>query len=162
MKRSLVPALIVVISLGFQGVPFTGTARAATITLTMSSTNIIFPDQDPDVSSTVQGNPVVTVTVKQASAATWSLTAISRGDLQSAGSIIPIGNISWSGVKTSGDTQVTFYNGNLTTAVTGSMVASGSGKDMNVTGTLTFYLKNLWSYDSGNYSQTTDFTLASP
>jgi hypothetical protein len=49
----------------------------------------------------------------------------------------------------------------MTATVPGALLAQGSGNG-SVSSTLTFSLQNLWSYPTGIYTQTTDFTAASP
>lgn len=131
---------------------------AHNFTLTMAPANITFPDQDPDTNPTTAATQTVTITVSATGMGSdqWSLTALSRGNMVAPGSSIPISNISWTATN-----QPTFMNGSMTTAAPGTLVARRSGNG-STSGILTFAIQNLWTYFTGNYTQTTDFTVASP
>jgi hypothetical protein len=143
-------------------------AAATTLTITLSASNVTFPDQDPDLFavSPQTGMPLqITITTKQVGAGTpYSCTALALGDLTSGPATIPIANITWSAVTITSDAGESFYNGTLsrTTAV---MVAKGIGNDARkspLTGDLTFSIQNLWTYAIGNYSQSVNFTVSAP
>ncbi|RII28999.1 MAG: hypothetical protein CXR31_03775 [Geobacter sp.] len=150
-----------------------GTEQAAaapppTLTVSLSITNITFPDQDPDFFPVSQqtGLPVqITLTTKNIGTATpYSCSVLARGDLTSGLAIIPVSNIGWTAVTLAADAGESFYSGTLskTTAV---VVAQGSGNENRpspLQADLTFFIQNLWSYATGNYSQTIDFTITSP
>lgn len=135
----------------------------AALTLTMNPTSITFPDQDPTAYPSTQATATVSVSCRTTNMAgvSWSLHVVSNGDLVSTGSTIPIANISWTAVKNTGDNQVFYYGGNMTKTSPGTLVVSGKGND-TTTGTLTFYIQNLWTYYAGNYSQTVVFTMTAP
>ncbi|WP_298435780.1 hypothetical protein [Geobacter sp.] len=138
---------------------FPSAARAAKrLTLTMAPANITFPDQDPDAFPVTAATSTVSVTVNTSGmgGAQWSLTALSRGELLSAGSSIPISSISWTATN-----QPTFRNGSMTATVPGTLVARNSGNG-TWSGVLSFTIQNLWTYATGIYTQTTDFTVSSP
>jgi hypothetical protein len=139
-------------------------AQAIFFNITITPSTITFPDLDPAVAPTIPADAAITMTleVRGNPFAIWTMTAVSRGDLLSAGGSIPIANISWTAVKNSGTPGVVFHNGNLTAAVPGAIVVTGTGKESNASGTLSFFLQNSWDYAAGSYSQTTDFILASP
>jgi hypothetical protein len=125
--------------------------------LTLSPATINFPDADPDTVPSIPAkeNPVsVTANAQTSASRTVTLTVLARGDLVSGSNTIPISNVTWT-ASGSG-----FANGtmNKSTAQTvGQWRGSGSYK-----GTLSFFLKNSWTYATGNYSQTASFTLTAP
>jgi hypothetical protein len=143
-------------------------APPVTLGITLSSTSITFPDQDPDffpVSQQSQAPIRVIATSKNLGAAVpYSCSILARGDLTSGPATISVSNISWTAVTINGDAGETFYNGTLsrTTAV---RVAQGYDNDSRrspLTGDLTFSIQNLWTYATGNYSQVVDFTITAP
>ena len=143
-------------------------APPPTLTVTLSTASVTFPDEDPDFFPVSQqtGLPVqITLTTKNIGTTTpYSCSVLARGDLASGPAVIPVSNIGWTAVTLVADAGESFYSGTLskTTAV---MVAQGSGNEKRTSplqGNLAFFIQNLWSYATGNYSQTIDFTITSP
>ncbi len=163
MKRPL-NAIIGVVLLLINGVMEPGFAHAASLQITLTPSTITFPDDDPDFVSSSQANSTVdfSVSTNGLGTGTYSCYAQALGNLVAGANSIPISNVSWTAVKNVGDPQVIFYNGALTTTVPGTLVMGGSGKDKPVDATLTFFIQNLWTYATGNYSQVVVFTLTTP
>jgi len=145
-------------------------AEAAPITLTinLSATSITFPDQDPDLFPVSQqnGTPIriILTTKNLATSGPYSGSVIALGDLTSGQATIPASNITWTGVNIANDPGETFYNGTLS-QTTSVKFAQGYGNDNRkspLTGDLTFFIQNLWTYATGTYSQSVNFTISAP
>lgn len=143
-------------------------APPVTLSITLSITSITFPDQDPDVFPVSQqtGTPVrVTLTSRNLGAgAPYSCSIMARGDLASGAVAIPASNITWTASTILGDPGEVFYGGTLS-RTTGVKIAQGYDNDARknaLTGDLTFSIQNLWTYATGTYSQTVDFTTSAP
>lgn len=135
-----------------------GGAAGQTVELTLSSTTVTFPSEDPDLVPLVPSLPLlVTYRVRQNRRGAWRLTVMANGDLVAGPATIDIGNIRWTATPTP-----PFQNGTLSKTVA-QLVASGVG-DVNPaeTGSLVFHLVNSWTYSTGLYTQTFVFTLSAP
>lgn len=164
-------SLICLLSLALMALSTHGgrVAEAAPVfTITLSTSSVSFPDQDPDLFPLSQqtGAPVrITLSTKNlAPSQAYSCKALARGDLMSGAATIPISNITWTAVTVAKDPGESFFNGALS-KITAVMVAQGFGNNAStspLTGDLTFSIQNLWTYATGNYSQVVDFTLSSP
>ena len=135
------------------GTPF---ASAQTVTLTILDPTISFSDADPDLQPTVTATPDpvrVRVRVVGNGGNNWRLTHQATGDLSSS---IPISNISWTVAP-----QPPFINGTMS-RLAPQTAAQDRGNVNNVVGNFTFHLQNLWSYNTGTFSQVTTFTLSAP
>jgi hypothetical protein len=134
-----------------------GAPLAATASLSITPSSLTFPNADPDTVPSIPaiGNPVtVTANAQTTGNNTVTLSVLAKGDLISGSSTIPIGNVTWTATGNG------FLAGTMskTTAQTaGSWTRSG-----NRTGTFSYFLKNSWSYATGNYAQTVTYTLTSP
>lgn len=130
-------------------------ASSAQLTITPSSLN--FPNADPDNVPSIPANenPVTVQAQAQVSGnKTVTLTVLARGDLVSGSSTIPISNVTWTATG-SGYRAGTMSR--TTPQIAGRWQRSG-----NRTGTFSFFLKNSWSYATGNYTQTVTYTLTAP
>ena len=85
----------------------------------------------------------------------WILTIIADSDLMSGTSAIPIGEITWTASP-----SPPFQAGTLSTVVP-SVLGSGLSHFTALL-TLSFYLRNSWSYEPGHYAATATLTLSSP
>ena len=130
-------------------------ASSAQLSITPSSLN--FPNADPDTVPSIPANenPVtVTANAQTSGNKTVTLSVIAHGDLISGSNTIPIGNVTWTATGSG------FQAGTMsktTPQTAGSWRRSG-----NRTGTFSFFLKNSWSYATGNYTQTVTYTLTAP
>jgi len=132
------------------------TAFSQTLTLTVSPSSISFSDADPDLTPHLAANRTVSVTIRVRNNGTnnWRLTNLAAGDLSPS---IPISNISWTVTP-----QPPFVNGSMSKSVA-QIAAQGTGNvNPAQTGTFTFTIANLWSYNTGSFSQNTTFTLSAP
>ena len=132
-----------------------GIESAAQLTITPSAIN--FRDADPSVTPSIPANenPVsVTAYAQTTGNKTVTLTVVAAGDLVSGNDTILINNVTWTATG-SGFLGGTMSKSNPQTA--GSWRRSGTR-----IGTFSFFLKNSWSYATGNYAQTVTYTLTSP
>jgi len=124
--------------------------------LTLGSASITFADADPDVTPTMTSG-AVTIDVRARTSASGSvtLTVLATDDLKTAGGdVIPIGNLSW----TAAGSGFVAGTANKDTAQTvGSWNGGGSPS-----GSQTFALVNSWSYATGSYGVTLNYTLSAP
>jgi hypothetical protein len=128
---------------------FSGLAR-----LTFSSSNVSFPDADPDSVPNipaVQGPIAITAKARTTPNGTVTLTVQASDDLRSGVNTIPASNITWT------STGAGFTNGTLSAAAP-QLVASWTASGVR-TGTQTFFFRNLWSYPTGIYTLTMTYTL---
>ena len=131
-------------------------ALSQTLDLTVNPTSISFSDADPDLTPSIPANTTVDVTIRVRGNANnnWRLTHLASGDLSPT---IPISNISWTVT-----TQPPFINGSMSRSVA-QTAAQGTGNvNPARTGIFTFRITNLWSYNTGNFSVATTFTLSAP
>lgn len=159
MTRSLVwNALHALGRLASAALVLLGTASAQTVDLTLSSTTVSFPSEDPDLIPLVSAQPLlVTYRVRQNRRGAWRLTVRADGDLVAGPAVIDISNVRWTATP-----APPFQNGTLSKTVE-QLVASGVG-DVNPAdiGSILFQLVNQWTYSTGVYTQTLVFTLSAP
>ena len=126
--------------------------------LSISPTVITFPPSDPDSTPVIASVPItVSYRVRQAQGLNWQLTVLAGGNLVSGGSTVDISNVTWIASP-----APPFRNGTLNHTVE-QVVAAGVGNvNPTATGSITFRLKNSWTYDTGTYTQTVVFTLSLP
>jgi hypothetical protein len=144
-----------------------GPSYSAKITqFVISPSTVNLPDQDPDLSPEVSSFTDLTVSfsIRQMNPGEiWLLEINSDGDLASGPDSIPISNVRWT-VTGTGSGPSSFQNGTLSRGV---YIKVGEGasdplKKADVTCFLRFYLKNLWTYYSGNYTRIITFRLTVP
>jgi len=126
-----------------------------TLTLSLNRSSITFNDADPDLTPSLAANRTVGVTIRVQNNVgnNWRLTHLAAGDLSPS---IPISNISWTVTS-----QPPFVNGSMSKSVA-QIAAQGTGNQSQITGTFTFRIANLWSYNTGTFSIATTFTLSAP
>jgi bacillithiol biosynthesis cysteine-adding enzyme BshC len=130
---------------------------ASSAHVTLSPTAISFPDSDPNAVPSIAAtqNPVtVTASATTGAGNTVTLTVLANGDLVSGSNTIAISNVTWTASGTG------FVAGTLNKS-TAQPVGHWTGSGTR-TGSLSFFLKNSWSYATGSYSQTATFTLTAP
>jgi hypothetical protein len=153
MKRFL---FVFIISIAFFVSSGIQSVFSQTLNLSLNYSSITFNDADPDVTNPLPANRTVRVTIRVRNNAgnNWRLTHLAAGDLSSS---IPISNISWTVTP-----QPPFVNGSMNKSVA-QIAAQGVGNvNPAQTGTFTFRIANLWSYNTGNFSVVTTFTLSAP
>jgi hypothetical protein len=126
------------------------------LSLRVTPASISFSDADPDLTPSIAANRTVDVRirVRNNGGNNWRLTHLASGDLSPS---IPISNISWTVTH-----QPPFINGSMSRSVA-QTAAQGTGNvNSAITGTFTFRIANLWSYNTGNFSVATTFTLSAP
>jgi hypothetical protein len=125
---------------------------------TVSPSTISLPDQDPDLYTEVSSAVNLSVRAQitgMGAGQSWTLEIYSNQDLISGGDSISIGNVRWTVTGT--DPSTTFSNGTLSLNqyIT---TAKGSG-NTNQYIYFTFYLKNFWTYATGNYTSVVTLRL---
>jgi len=128
---------------------------AAKAKLTLGSASIAFADADPDTTATLTA-PSLSIDVKARTTAAGNvtLTVLAGGDLVSGTSTILIGNLAW----TTLGAGFVAGNSNKTTAQSvGSWTGSGTR-----TGSQVYTLPNSWTYATGTYTATLNYTLSAP
>jgi hypothetical protein len=132
------------------------TSEAATITLRLTPSGIVFPDASPDLVPVIgPANLQVTVKAEGAPGYPWVLTLLANSDLRSGPDVIPISSVGWTASP-----SPPFVSGTLST-VTPVLLGTGIAH-INTTLNMDFMLQNSWSYNAGNYSATATFTLSGP
>ena len=123
--------------------------------LTLSAASITFADADPDVTPSITAAGVdVDVKARTSAAGSVTLTVLASGDLASGGNTIAVSNLTWTSAGSG------FVNGTSNKTVAqpvGSWTGSG-----NPTGTQTYALANSWTYVTGTYTVTLNYTLTAP
>lgn len=134
-------------------------AAAQRLELSVTPGLISFPPSDPDATPLIVSAPItITYRIRQVDKDTpWQLTVLASGDLMSGTSTVDITNVTWVATP-----APPFQNGTMNKTVAQAL-ASGTGPvNPAQTGSITFRLKNSWTYDTGNYTQTIVFTLSTP
>ena len=121
--------------------------------LTLGVASITFPDADPDV-VTVMTSSAVTIDVKARTSGTPTLTVLAGGDLTTGSANIPITSLTWTAT---GSGFIAGANDKTTAQTVASWGGSGSPS-----GSQTFSLPNSWSYATGTYTATLNYTLTVP
>ena len=123
--------------------------------LTLGVASITFADADPDVTPVMTSSAVsVDVKARTTAAANVTLTVLASGDLVSGSNTIGIGGLTWTATGSGYQAGTS----NKTTAQTlGSWTGSGSPS-----GTHTYSLPNSWTYATGTYTVTLNYTLTVP
>lgn len=129
-------------------------ALAQKVTLGMPDpTSFTFNDADPDLQPLISSIPIsLDIKVSGNPGNPWRLTHLAAGDFSPS---IPISNVSWTVTP-----QPPFFNGSMNKSVP-QIAAQGTG-NVNQTGIFTFRILNRWSYNTGNFSVVTTFTLSAP
>ncbi len=113
------------------------------------------PGADPDTAPEVQ-SPVLTLAWAVRGGGQdppWTIVMRASSDLTSGVDTVPVTYIRWTG--TGGLASGTA----LSTSDQQLIQSTGKG---TFTGTITFYLQNLWTYKAGSYTTTIIFTISSP
>lgn len=123
--------------------------------LTLGAASITFADADPDVTPTMTSG-AVTIDVKARTSAGGgvTLTMLASGDLVSGADTIGIANLTWTAA---GAGFVAGTSDKTTAQSVGGWTGSGSPS-----GSHTFSLPNSWSYATGSYTVTLNYTLTAP
>ncbi|MDD5543224.1 MAG: hypothetical protein PHX83_08620 [Acidobacteriia bacterium] len=139
--------------------------------LTISPTSISFADANPTTNPSITANSTVLIGIAVAGASStqaWSVHGMANGDLNSATSSIPISNVSWTGVQSSGNCPSGHTcicdNGTMSKTTPVNLI-NGVANTQTGPGfqcTATFSMVNSWSYDSASYTQSFVITFTSP
>jgi len=124
--------------------------------LTLGLASVTFADADPDLTPLYTSAPIsIDVKARTSNGANVTLTVLASGDLASGSDAIAIGTLTWAasgtGFTASGN------NNRLTAQTLGQWTGSG-----NPSGAHTLSLPNLWSYNTGTYTVTLNYTLTAP
>ena len=124
--------------------------------LTLGLAAITFADADPDLTPLYTSAPVsVDVKARTTSTGNVVLTVLASGDLDSGSATIPVTTLTWA--ATGAGFTATGANNSLAAQTLGQWTGSG-----NPTGSHTLSLPNLWSYNTGTYTVTLNYTLTAP
>ena len=123
--------------------------------LTLGVAAINFADADPDVTPSITSAAFnIDVKARTSGLGNVTLTVVAGNDLVSGGDTIGISALTWTATGTGFQAGTS----NKTTAQTvGSWTGSGSP-----TGTQTYALANSWTYATGTYTATLNYTLSVP
>ena len=123
--------------------------------LTLGAASITFADADPDTTPSMTSGAVsIDVKTRTSAGGVVTLTVLASDDLKSGSDTIGIGNLTW----TATGTGFVAGTADKTTAQTvGSWTGGGTPS-----GTQTFALPNSWSYATGSYTVTLNYTLSAP
>ena len=126
----------------------------AKLSLSLSSINWL--DADPDLTPTFSSG-AITVDVKARTSAggAVTVTVLADGDLTSGSDTIPVNTLTWT--ATGAGFTANGANNFTTAQMLGSWTNSG-----NHNGTQTLSLPNSWSYRTGTYTATLNYTLTAP
>ena len=127
--------------------------------ITVAPSTFSFPSADPDVSPLVTG-PQLTITYKVAGNPNrgWTMTIQATDLTSAAGDVIPAGNVTW--IASPAPPFVS--SGTLSTTAQRLAGDPNNHAAGSQTGFITFSLRNLWTYNAGNYTQTVTLTVSSP
>jgi len=116
-----------------------------------------FSDADPDLVPIIgpQDIRIRVMSFGGGAAAPFVLTIQADRDLTAGSETISASNVSWTATP-----SPPLQNGTLST-VTPTLLGSGNGFKFFF-GRLSFYFRNSWDYNPGNYSTTATITLSGP
>jgi hypothetical protein len=124
--------------------------------LTLGLAAITFADADPDVTPLYTSAPVsVDVRARTTNGGSVVLTVLASGDLASGGNTIPVTTLTWAATGTG--FAASGANNSTTAQTLGQWSGSGSPS-----GSHTLSLPNLWTYNTGTYTVTLNYTLTAP
>jgi hypothetical protein len=124
--------------------------------LSLSLAAINWADADPDATPVFNSAPVtVDVKARTSTGGAVTVTVLASGDLTSGTDTIPVNTLTWAATGTG--FTATGANDQTTAQTLGSWTNSG-----NHTGSQTLSLPNLWSYRTGTYTVTLNYTLTAP
>ncbi len=117
--------------------------------------NITFNDADPDVVTTFTSNPIsLDVKARTSAGGTVELTVQAAGAFTNGSANIPLNTLQWTAT---GNGYQAGSSDSTTPQVVGSWTNSGQHS-----GAHTYTLPNSWSYATGVYNVTLNYTLATP
>jgi hypothetical protein len=128
---------------------------AARATLTLGAAALNFADADPTTVPVLTAPPVaITVGARTSPTGNVTLTVLATGNLVGTGGTIPIGNLTWTATGTG-------FAAGVSNATTAQAVGGWTGPGAQ-NGTQTFSLPNSWTYGTGSYTTTLNYTLTVP
>jgi hypothetical protein len=124
--------------------------------LTLGTAAITWADADPDVTPTLSSGAIsVDVKARTTAGSTVALTVVATDDLKAGTNVITIDQLTWTG--TGASFAATGTSNKTTSQNVVSFVNSG-----NRSGSQTYSLPNSWSYATGAYTATLNYTLVAP
>jgi hypothetical protein len=113
-----------------------------------------FAAAEPDQEPVIAANSLINIEISVKTDRRWNLTLLADGDLKGPrGARIAIQNVTWTATP-----SPPFISGTLSRNQP-QILAQGEGRD-DIRGELSFFLKNSWDYEVGEYSQTLTFTIS--
>ena len=125
--------------------------------LSLSSTSVLFPDADPELTPLVSAVPAgitVSARARVPRNSQITLTVQSTDDLRSGVTVLPASLVTWTA------TGAGFTEGTMSRTAP-QLVGRWTGSGVH-TGTQTYRFENRWTHPVGVYSATLVYTLASP
>ena len=123
--------------------------------LQLGAASITFNDADPDVVTTFTSAPIsVDVKARTTSGGAVTLTVQAAGNFTNGSSNIPLNTLQWTATGTG-------YQGGSSDSTTPQTVGNWTSSG-HQSGSHTYTLPNSWSYATGTYNVTLNYTLATP
>ena len=123
--------------------------------LQLGAAAITFNDADPDVVTTFTSAPIsVDVKARTTSGGAVTLTVQAAGNFTNGSSNIPLNTLQWTATGTG-------YQGGSSDSTTPQTVGNWTNSG-HQSGSHTYTLPNSWSYATGTYNVTLNYTLATP
>jgi hypothetical protein len=124
--------------------------------LTLGTAAITWADADPDVTPTLSSGAItVDVKARTSAGSSVALTVVASDDLKAGTNVITIDNLTWTG------TGANFAANGTSNKTTSQNVVSFTNSGSH-SGTQTYSLPNSWSYATGAYTATLNYTLVAP
>jgi hypothetical protein len=125
--------------------------------LSLPTTNVVFPDADPDLVPKIPptgGALSITAKARAARGSQVILTIQAADDLRSGLNVIGAQAITWTATGPG-------FSGGTLSKTSSVRLAQWAGSGVR-TGTQTLFFANLWTYTTGTYSATLLYTLTAP
>ena len=123
--------------------------------LAIGTGTITFNDADPDVVTTFTSAPVsLDVKARTTAGGAVTLTVQAAGNFTNGSSNIPLNTLQWTATGTG-------YQAGSSDSTTPQTVGTWTGSG-HQSGSHTYTLPNSWSYATGTYNVTLNYTLATP
>lgn len=126
---------------------------AAKAKLTLGTAAIAFADADPDTTPVMTAT-AVDIDVKARTSGAVTLTVLATGDLVSGSNTIGISNLTWAATGSG-------YQAGTSNKTVAQTVGAWAGSGSPI-GTQTYSLPNSWTYATGTYTVTLNYTLTAP
>jgi len=170
IRHALRPVLLAAAAMLLAGAPLFAQTSTASVnvtaivgaraTLTLGSNAVTFPDSDPDTVPTITaGGITISAKARTAAGNAVTLTVLATDDLMTGGGdTIGIAAITWTVGGDPGLAAGTMAKAPGPAVSLGSWTGSGNHNG----GLQTYHMVNSWTYATGNYATTINYTLTAP